>query len=206
MLRIGLTGGIASGKSTASSRFDELGARVVDHDELARQAVRPDSAALADIAREFGDRLVVHGTLDRSALADVVFGDDEALERLNAIIHPYVHALAKAADRQARIDGVDVIVHAIPLLVETKQGGAYDVVVTVAAPVETRVARLREERDLTEEQAMARIASQVSDEERARWADAVLDGSGSIDDLRRQVDRFWKDHVPASAGSRSLKG
>ncbi len=148
----------------------------------------------------------MHGVLDRSALADVVFGDDEALGRLNAIIHPYVFALANAADKQARLDGVDVIVHDIPLLVETKQGGAYDVVVTVAAPVDVRTERLLAERDLTQEQAVARISSQASDEERARWADVVLDGGGDVDDLRRQVDRFWKDHVPVSVRSRSLKG
>ncbi len=205
MLRIGLTGGIASGKSTASQRFAELGARVVDHDDLARQAVQPESAALADIAREFGDRLIVHGSLDRAALADVVFGDDDALSRLESIIHPYVFALAKAADRQARADGVDVIVHDIPLLVETKQGGTYDVVVTVGAPVGVRIARLMTQRDMTKAQASARIAAQTTDEERARWADAVLDGSGDIQELRKQVDRFWKNHVPMSGRSRSLK-
>ncbi len=205
MLRIGLTGGIASGKSTASARFAELGARVVDHDELARQAVQPESAALADIAREFGDRLVVHGSLDRAALAEVVFGDDAALARLNAIIHPYVFALAKAADRQARLDSVEVIVHDIPLLVETNQEGSYDLVLTVAAPMGVRIARLVKERGLTKNQAEARIASQATDEERGRWADLVLDGSGQAGELRAQVDRFWKDHVPASVRSRSLK-
>ena len=200
MLRIGLTGGIASGKSVASERFSQLGARVVDHDELARQAVQPESAALADIAREFGDRLVSRGSLDRTALADIVFDDPEARARLNAIVHPYTFALAEAADRQARLEGVKVIVHAIPLLVETGLSVSWDTVVTVAAPVEVRMARLVTERGLTEAQAAARIAAQVTDDERARWADAVLDGGGDASHLRAEVDGFWNDHVPVSAG------
>jgi dephospho-CoA kinase len=198
MLRIGLTGGIASGKSIASERFSQLGARVVDHDDLARQAVQPESAALADIAREFGDRLVTRGSLDRAALADIVFGDPDARARVNAIVHPYTFALAEAADRQARLEGVKVIVHAIPLLVEVGEPGSWDIVVTVAAPVDVRTARLVTERGLTEVQAAARIAAQVTDDERAMWADVVLDGGGDARHLRAEVDRFWNDHVPVS--------
>jgi len=198
MLRVGLTGGIAAGKSVASERFAQLGARVIDHDVLARQAVQPGSAALADIAREFGDRLITRGELDREALADIVFGDPEARAKVNAIVHPYIFALAKAADTQARLDGVGVIVHAIPLLVETGQWGSWDTVVTIAAPLEVRTDRLVKERGLTLAQAEARFAAQATDEERARWADVVLEGGGTIAGLRKQVDRFWKDHVPVS--------
>ncbi len=205
MLRIGLTGGIASGKSVACERFAQLGARVIDHDDLARQAVQPESAALADIAREFGDRLITRGTLDRAALADIVFGDPEARAKLNAIVHPYISALAKAADSQARLDGVRVIVHAIPLLVETGLFGSWDTVVTIAAPEEVRTARLVEERGLTAAQARSRLSAQVTDDERARWADVVLDGGGTVADLRKQVDRFWKDHIPVSVRRRSLR-
>lgn len=200
MLRIGLTGGIASGKSVASERFAQLGARVIDHDDLARQAVQPGSAALADIAREFGDRLVTRGVLDRAALADIVFADPEARAKVNAIVHPYVFALAQAADTQARLDGVKVIVHAIPLLVETGQEGSWDTVVTIAAPIGVRTARLVKERGLTAAQAEARFAAQVTDDERARWADVVLDGGRTVAELRKQVDRFWKVHVPVSVG------
>ena len=200
MLRIGLTGGIASGKSVASERFAQLGARVIDHDDLARQAVQPGSAALADIAREFGDRLVTRGVLDRAALADIVFADPEARAKVNAIVHPYVFALAQAADTQARLDGVKVIVHAIPLLVETGQEGSWDTVVTIAAPTGVRTARLVKERGLTAAQAEARFSAQVTDDERARWADVVLDGGGTVAELRKQVDRFWKEHVPVSVG------
>ena len=196
MLRIGLTGGIASGKSTASARFRELGARVIDHDDLARRAVEPGAAALSDIAREFGDRVIVDDALDRRALAGIVFNDEGARLRLNAIVHPYVIAMAAAADRQARREGVAVVVHDIPLLVETDQGADFDLVVTVAAPVELRVRRLIETRGLTADEAAARIGAQASDDDRAAIADAVLDGSGAVENLREQVDSFWTLTVP----------
>jgi dephospho-CoA kinase len=196
MLRIGLTGGIAAGKSTAADAFRDLGALVIDHDELARKVVEPGSAALADIAREFGDRVVLRGELDRGALASIVFDDDHARERLNAIIHPYIKSAATAADRRARTGGVAVVVHDIPLLVETGQGKNFDLVATVAAPMPVRLARLVEGRGLSHEQALARIDAQASDEQRAAWADVVFDGSGSPQALRAQVAEFWADHMP----------
>ncbi|MDN4491217.1 dephospho-CoA kinase [Demequina sp. SYSU T00068] len=197
MLRIGLTGGIASGKSTALARFAELGARVVDHDQLSRRAVAPGSAALADIAREFGPRLIVKDELDRGALAQIVFADDHALARLNSIVHPYVMAMGQAADRQARAEGVRVIVHDIPLLVETGQDGEFDLVVTVAADLDTRVRRMIESRGMTEDDARARIRAQATDEQRAAAADVVLDGNATPEHLARQVDDFWHVHVPS---------
>jgi len=196
MLRIGLTGGIGAGKSTAARRFGELGARVVDHDVLAGRVVEPGSAALVDIVKVFGDRVLVDGRLDRAALARIVFGSDVERARLNAIVHPYVTAAAQAADRQARLEGVEVVVHDIPLLFETGQGGDFDMVLTIAAPVELRVARLIKTRDMTGAQAQARIAAQATDEERASIADVVLDGSGTADALCAQVDAFWVEHVP----------
>lgn len=205
MARIGLTGGIASGKSVAAHRLEWWGAYIVDHDDLSREAVKPGSAALADIAREFGDALIVDGKLDRTALADMVFGDDVGLERLNAIVHPYVFSLALAADRKAKEEGYRVVVHSIPLLVETDQGSTFDLVVTVAAPVVLRIRRMIEERGMTRQQAEARIAAQATDEERAAQSDIVLDGSGSIDNLNEQVDRFWQEHVPVSHGRTSVK-
>ncbi|BDZ61159.1 dephospho-CoA kinase [Demequina sediminis] len=196
VLRIGLTGGIASGKSTAAARLGALGARVVDHDALARRAVEPGSAALADIAGAFGDRVIVDGALDRPALADIVFRDEGARQRLNGIVHPYVIAMGTAADKQARRDGVAVIVHDIPLLVETGQGADFDLVVTIAAPEEVRVDRLVTTRGLRRDDAVARIRAQASDGERAAAADVVLDGSGSVADLEAQIDSFWSLHVP----------
>lgn len=191
-----MTGGIGAGKSTASERFRELGARVIDHDHLARRVVEPGSAALADIVGEFGDRVVKHGSLDRASLADIVFSDEQARVRLEEIIHPYVRAAASAADRQARIDGVKVVVHDIPLLVETGQGGDFDLVVCVTAPVTTRIARLQQARGLSHDEAMGRVLAQATDEERAAFADFVLDGSGTVDGLRAQVDELWVTHLP----------
>lgn len=196
MLRIGLTGGIGAGKSTAATRFGELGARVVDHDVLARRVVEPGSGALADIVREFGDRVIVGGQLDRAALAAVVFADDHARDRLNEIIHPYIYAAADAADRQARAEGVGVVVHDIPLLVETGQGGDFDMVVCVQAPVDIRVARLESSRGLTRQEALLRIGSQATDTERHSVCDIELDGGGTPEALRAQVDWFWNEHLP----------
>ncbi len=196
MLRIGLTGGIAAGKSAASRRFAELGARVIDHDVLARRAVAPGSAALVEIIRGFGDTVVVDGELDRRALGGIVFGSQRERERLNEIVHPYVMAAGQAADRQARSEGVEVVVHDIPLLVETGQGADFDLVVAIAAPVEVRMRRLIDERGLARTDAAARIRAQSTDEERAAVADAVIDGSHSIEELNEQVDAFWRTHVP----------
>jgi dephospho-CoA kinase len=196
VLRIGMTGGIGAGKSTAAARFGELGARVIDHDQLARRVVDPGSAALADIVGEFGDRVVRGGQLDRPSLAAIVFSDEQARMRLEEIIHPYVRAAASAADRQARSEGVNVVVHDIPLLVETGQGSDFDLVVCVTAPLSTRVARLQEGRGLTHEEAMNRVLAQASDEERSAVCDIELDGAGTVDELRAQVDDFWSSHLP----------
>jgi dephospho-CoA kinase len=196
VLRIGLTGGIGAGKSTAAERFGELGARVIDHDYLARRAVEPGSAALADIVGEFGDRVVRGGLLDRASLAAIVFSDDEARGRLEEIIHPYVRAAASAADRQARAEGVGVVVHDIPLLVESGQGGDFDLVVCVTAPLSIRVLRLYEGRGLTPDEAMARVLAQASDEDRAAVSDVDLDGAGTVEQLRAHVDEFWSTHLP----------
>ncbi|WP_297083237.1 dephospho-CoA kinase [uncultured Demequina sp.] len=196
MLRIGLTGGIAAGKSTASARFAELGAAIVDHDVLARRAVEPGSAALVEIVRAFGDRVIRDGALDRPALADVVFHDDAAREQLDAIVHPYVFAMSGAADRQARAEGAHVVVHDIPLLVEAGGNRDFGMVVTINADEDVRIERLTASRGMTRADARARVRAQASDEQRAAIADVVLDGNGTADDLRAQVDQFWELHVP----------
>jgi len=191
-----MTGGIGAGKSTAAERFSELGARVVDHDQLARRVVDPGSAALSDIVGEFGDRVVSGGHLDRASLAAIVFSDAHARARLEEIVHPYVRAAASAADRQARGDGVSVVVHDIPLLVETGQGGDFDLVVAVTAPLGVRVARLQEGRGLSHDEAMNRVLAQASDADRAAVCDVELDGAGTVEHLRAQVDEFWSAHLP----------
>jgi dephospho-CoA kinase len=196
MLRIGLTGGIAAGKSTAAARFGELGARVIDHDQLARRAVEPGSAGLVEIVRAFGDRAVRQGELDRAALAAIIFEDPVARAQLDAIVHPYVFAMARAADKQARADGVHVVVHDIPLLVEAGGSDDYDLVVTIAADEQVRLDRMVATRAMTAADARARMRSQASDAERAAAADAVLDGNGTPEELRAQVDEYWRVHVP----------
>lgn len=196
MLRIGLTGGIAAGKSVVAERLDELGAHIVDHDVLSRRVVEPGSAALVEIVRAFGDRVVTDGALDREALGRLVFADARARKRLNDIVHPYIEAMAAAIDKQARASGEAVVVHDIPLLVETGQGRAFGLVVTVAAPAPVRLKRLMESRGMLHEHAQARIDSQATDADRAGVADVVLDGAGSRDGLRAQVDEFWATHVP----------
>ena len=197
MLRIGLTGGIASGKSTAAARLAELGATVIDHDLLARQAVAPGSDGLALVAAEFGADVVGRdGTLDRPALGAIVFADPEARTRLNAIVHPIVRRLADDAEAAVRTDDPGaVVVHEIPLLVETGQTADFDLVLVVHASEEVRVERLMRERGLSRVQALARIRAQATDEDRLAAATVVLAGGSTIHDLRRQVDTFWRDRV-----------
>lgn len=194
MFRIGLTGGIAAGKSVATARLAELGAVVIDHDLLAREAVAPGSVGLAEVVEAFGDGILAEdGSLDRPALGALVFVDAAARNRLNGIVHPEVRRLS--AEREAMAGAADpaaVIVHDIPLLVETGQTDHFHLLVVVHTPAEQRVRRLVEGRGLSEDAARARLASQATDEERLAAADVTLDGSGSEDDLRAQVDTLWQ--------------
>jgi len=192
VLRVGLTGGIAAGKSTVAARLAGLGAAVVDHDALARDAVAPGSTGLLAVVEAFGAVLDPLGQLDRQALGAIVFGDWAALATLNGIIHPIVTEAAVRAEAAAVTSGHDVVVHDIPLLVETGQAGHFDVLVVVDAPAECRVARLVEQRGLSREEAWSRLEAQAADEERLEVADIVLDGSGPVADLEAQVDALWE--------------
>jgi dephospho-CoA kinase len=193
VLRIGLTGGIGSGKSTVARLLVARGATLVDADVLAREVVAPGTPGLAAIARAFGDGvLTADGGLDRPALAAVVFGDGEARARLDGIVHPLVRS--RAVEIIAALPDDAVVVQDIPLLVETRQAGAFDLVLVVEADPETRVARLVA-RGLTEADARARIAAQATDEQRRAVADVVLDNSGTPEELAEQVDRFWAERV-----------
>lgn len=193
MQRIGLTGGIAAGKSVAARRFAELGAVVVDADVLARQAVAPGSAGLDAVVEAFGDGvLTTTGELDRPGLARVVFGDAQARARLDAIVHPIVRRLSAEQEAAAvALDAGAVVVHDIPLLVETGQAEGFHVVVVVHAPAVLRVERLVRLRGMERADAEARVAAQARDEDRLAAADVVLDGAGSEGDLLRQVDDLW---------------
>ncbi len=190
---IALTGGIASGKSTIARRLSELGAVVVDADHIVRDVQRPGSPVLAAIAEEFGDGMLqADGALDRAALASRVFGDDAAVKRLNAIVHPAVRAESTRRLAEAReADPAAVVVYDVPLLVEARVDDPWELIVVAHAPADVRRERLVELRGMTEADAAARIASQVPDETRLAIADAVIDTTGSLDDTRSQVDELW---------------
>lgn len=189
---IGLTGGIASGKSTVAARMAEHGAIVIDADALAREVVAPGTPALAAIAERFGPRVIAPGgSLDRAALGAVVFGDEAERRALEAITHPAIrrrmHELVAAAHVQ---DPDAVVVYDIPLLVETGANG-FDQVVVVDAPLETRIERLVALRGMDEAEARARAASQASDDARRAVADHVIDASGSLAQTLADTDRVW---------------
>lgn len=193
MQRIGLTGGIAAGKSVAAQRLVERGAVVLDYDVLSRDAVAPGSPGLAEVVEAFGDGVLApDGTLDRPGLAAVVFADESARARLNGIVHPVVRRLA--AEREAAAAAADpgaVVVHDVPLLVESGYADAFHLVVLVQAPAVLRVERLVRTRGMDRTEAERRIAAQAPDEDRLAVADVVLDGSGAPDELREQVDALW---------------
>ncbi|TDO50078.1 dephospho-CoA kinase [Kribbella sp. VKM Ac-2527] len=189
MLRVGLTGGIGSGKSAVSTRLAARGAVVIDSDVLAREVVAKGTDGLAEVVAAFGEVLTAAGELDRPAVGRLVFGDEAARRKLEAIIHPRVRA--RAAEIEAAAPDDAVVVHDIPLLVETGQAGEFDLVLVVDVPVEVQVERLAEQRGMTDEEAKSRIASQSSREDRLAVADVVIDNSGSLDELDRRIDEVW---------------
>jgi dephospho-CoA kinase len=188
MLVVGLTGGIGSGKSTVSSLLTERGALVVDTDVVARQVVAPGGPAYDALVDRFGPTLAS----DRRALAGVVFSDPSALADLNAIVHPAVREEVARRMAELRDDGADVVVLAVPLLVET--GGAYgvDAVVVVDCPEEIAVRRLVEHRGMDEADVRRRMAAQASRDDRTAIADVVIHNDASMDDLEVQADETWE--------------
>lgn len=202
ILSVGLTGGIASGKSAVSHRLASHGAVIIDADQLARKAVAPGTEGLAEIVSAFGeDVLTASGTLDRAALGRHVFNDDAARSRLNAIVHPRVRA--EAAHQREFVDDGSVVVEDIPLLVETGQQDRFDVVVVVQAPEEERVRRMMQDRGMSREEAESRVSAQATDEQRAAAADVVLDNSGTLEELMEQVDQLWErlSNTPSKVGA-----
>jgi dephospho-CoA kinase len=194
MLRVALTGGIGSGKSTVSARLAALGAFVVDADAVAREVVEPGTPALAAVAERFGPEVVAaDGTLDRPALGRLVFGDRAALADLEAITHPAIWARTAEIVAGARPDAV--VVHDMPLVVEKAMGAQYHLVVVVGAGEEVRLRRLVELRGMPEADARARIAAQATDEERRAAADVWLDNEGTPDALRAAVMRLWSERL-----------
>lgn len=191
MLLIGLTGGIGSGKSTVSARLAHHGATVIDADAITRELQQPGTAVFDAMVERFGKGIVApDGTLDRQAVADVVFADPAALADLNAIVHPAVGAEIARRLEAAAVAGGGVVVLDVPLLVET---GRDDMAMLVVVDVDPEVAvrRLVHQRGMREEDVRARMARQAPREERLAKADHVLDNSGTLEELHAQVDALW---------------
>ena len=197
MLRIGLTGGIGSGKSEVSRRLAEHGAVLIDADVAARQVVVPGSPGLARIAETFGAGVLrPDGSLNRERLGEIVFGDPDLRVKLNEIVHPLVRDWMQAAEQDAVAAATPpgpVVVHDVPLLAESRGRAGFDLVIVVDAPPEVQAERLVQLRGMPAEQARARMAAQASREQRLAVADIVIDNSGSLDDLDRRVGEIWAD-------------
>ncbi|HEV7647495.1 MAG TPA: dephospho-CoA kinase [Actinophytocola sp.] len=194
MLRVGLTGGIGSGKSTVAGRLAEHGAVVIDSDKIAREVVEPGTRGLAELVEEFGAGILAgDGTLDRAELARRAFSADAARARLNAVVHPKI--AARTAELMAAAPEDAIVVHDVPLLVENDLGPSYHLVLVVDAPVETRVHRLVHTRGMSEEDARARLKAQADEAARRAAADVWLDNGGSVDEVLAEVDALWADRL-----------
>jgi dephospho-CoA kinase len=193
MLLVALTGGVGAGKSTVADLLAAHGAVILDADDLARRAIEPGTPGLAKLVDEFGpDILDASGALNRTEMARRAFNDPDVRRRLEAVVHPEV-ARMFAEEVEARRASDDVVVYSLPLLVERRLADAFDVVVTVSAPLELRVARLAGSGRMTEDDARARAAAQVSDAERESAAERIISNAGDLDDLAAETDRLWKE-------------
>jgi dephospho-CoA kinase len=191
-VRVGLTGGVASGKSTVSAMLRELGAVVIDSDALAREVVAPGTPGLAAVVEAFGpDILTEDGALDRPALGAIVFADEDKRRLLEGILHPLIGERSAALAEAARPD--DLVVHDIPLLAESGIAGSFDAVIVVDAPVELQVERMLRDRGWTREDAESRVAAQASREDRLAVATYVVVNTGSLEDLRARVHEVYDE-------------
>ena len=197
MLRVGLTGGIGSGKSTVADELARRGAVIIDADQLAREVVEPGTPGLAQIVARFGNRVLIDGRLDRAALAKIVFADPQVRQELESIIHPAVRR--RAAELEAAAPLRSIVVHVIPLLVETGQAANFDVVVVVDVGSETQLDRLLARAELSAEEARSRIAAQANRAQRLAAADVVLDNNRSLVELQAQLDDLWSNLVSTEA-------
>jgi dephospho-CoA kinase len=198
MLVVALTGGIGAGKSTVAQNFAELGALVIDADQLARMAIERGSDGFAEVLLRFGEEIILNGDIDRKKLAEIVFSDEGARKDLEAIIHPRVQAIF--AEAVADLDHDDILIYEIPLLAETNATEKFDYVITVEADLEVRKERLLK-RGLYISQIEKRIAAQASEESRTAIADKVIRNDGDEDSLLRQVENLWESVlVPQSLG------
>jgi dephospho-CoA kinase len=192
VLRVGLTGGIGAGKSEVSRRLAAQGAVIIDADLIAREVVAPGTDGLAEVIAAFGPGVLgPDGALDRVALGDIVFADEQKLANLNSIVHPRVAARMREVEDAAGAGSV--IVHDVPLIAENGLADRYDLVVVVDVPPRIQLDRLVRLRGMTREQAQARMAAQASREERLAIATIVVDNSGSLAELDRQVGELWAE-------------
>lgn len=191
-MRVGLTGGVASGKSTVSAMLSGLGAVIIDADAVAREVVAVGTPGLAAVVAAFGPSLLTpEGELDRAAMGALAFGDADARKRLEAIVHPLVHERMAALDAAAAEDSL--VVHDIPLLAEGGRTDAFDAVIVVDCPVDVQIDRMLSERGWSREEAEARIAAQASREGRLAVATHVITNAGSLDELRDQVATVFSE-------------
>ncbi|MFY7066723.1 dephospho-CoA kinase [Nocardiopsis changdeensis] len=194
MLKVGLTGGIGSGKSAVSAELAEHGAVVIDADAIAREVVEPGTPGLAAVVEEFGEGVLApDGSLDRPRLGEIVFADEARLARLNAIVHPLVGERSAELMARAEAAGAPVVVYDVPLLVENGLESLYDVVVVVDTPDEVRVDRVVRSRGMDPEQVWARIRAQADRETRLAAADLVVDNSGTREQLTERVAQVWEE-------------
>jgi dephospho-CoA kinase len=196
---VGLTGGIGSGKSTVSALLASYGAVVLDADAMARQVLEVGAPGLAEVVDAFGAQVLrPDGSLDREQLGRRVFADPEQLARLNAIVHPRVGERYAELVAEAQASGARVVVHDVPLLVETGLQDRYDAVVVVAASPQTQLDRLVRQRGMAEDDARARIDAQASLEDRLAVATHVIHNDGPREELVPQVERLWHDLLVAA--------
>ena|SRR5215469_8594086 len=192
MLRVGLTGGIGAGKSEVSRRLAAQGAVIVDADMIAREVVAADTAGFAEVVEAFGrDVIGADGELDRARLGDIVFADEQKLASLNAIVHPRVGARMRELERAAGPSSI--VVHDVPLIAENGLADAYDLVVVVDVSPRIQLDRLVRHRGMSRAQAQVRMAAQARREQRLSIADIVVDNSGSLAELDRQVGELWSE-------------
>jgi dephospho-CoA kinase len=188
---IGLTGGVGSGKSTVAGMLRELGAEVIDADDGAHAVYAPGTPGFDSVVREFGTSFVRDGGVDRRRLGELVFNDDDARKRLNAIVHPLVREWMADRTAEAAERGAEVVVHDVPLLFENGLEAMYEEVILVYAPAGVQLERLLSGRGVPEDRARAMIATQMPMDEKRRLARLVVDNSGSREDTRQQVKRLW---------------
>jgi len=189
---IGLTGGIGSGKSTVAQFLAELGAIIIDADKMGHEALKPDSEVRQQVVAAFGRQIVnANGDIDRSRLGEIVFGNAEARERLNRIMHPPLYDMVKARLEECRRQGAGVVVLEAPLLIEADWQSLADEVWVTVAPEATVLNRLQKRSGLSEPESLVRIRSQLPSEERLKHADVVIDTDCSPGELKNRVTRLW---------------